>query len=122
MPNALAGGVAAALILAVAGLFLAPHARAGDGFCGLASWYAYTGHRTATGEPFDGRGFTAASRTLPFGTRLRVTYGARSVVVRVNDRGPYVVGRVLDLSRAAAEALGMLPAGVGRVCAEALPR
>ena len=122
MPNALAGGVAALLILMVASLFLVPLARAGEGFCGEASWYAYTGHRTADGERFDGSGFTAASRTLPFGTRLRVTYGSRSVLVRVNDRGPYVAGRVLDLSRAAAEALGMLPAGVGRVCAEALPR
>lgn len=82
-----------------------------------ASWYgAESGNRTASGEPFDGRSLTAAHRTLPFGTRLRVSYGSRSVVVRVNDRGPYVGGRALDLSRAAAAKLGMIEAGVARVC------
>lgn len=107
----------AALVAAL--LFLGP-ATAGETFCGKASWYAYTGHRTANGEAFDGSGYTAASRTLPFGTKLRVTYGSRSVIVRVNDRGPYVNGRMLDLSRAAASALGLIAAGVDRVCAEIL--
>ena len=80
------------------------------GWIGRASWYGpgFDGNRTASGEIFDQWALTAAHRTLPFGTRLRVTNTAngRSVVVRVNDRGPFVSGRVLDLSRAAADALG----------------
>lgn len=80
------------------------------GWLGRASWYGpgFHGERTASGEAYDQWGLTAAHRTLPFGTRLRVTNTAngRSVVVRVNDRGPFVPGRVLDLSRAAADALG----------------
>ncbi len=69
---------------------------------------------TASGERFDQDGFTAASRTLPFGTRLQVTNPAtgRSVIVRINDRGPFVRGRGLDLAKGAAEALGMISAGV----------
>lgn len=86
---------------------------------GLASYYAdkYQGHKTASGEPFDTARLTAAHRTLPFGTRVRVTNldNGRSVVVRVNDRGPFVSGRVIDLSPAAAKQLGMLRAGVARV-------
>ncbi|HEY3791727.1 MAG TPA: septal ring lytic transglycosylase RlpA family protein, partial [Bradyrhizobium sp.] len=61
---------------------------------------------------------TCAHRSLPFGTRLRVTHGGRSVVVIVNDRGPFVRGRVLDLSTGAARAIGLTGAGVGRVTAE----
>jgi len=81
-----------------------------------ASYYS-TGHRTANGEHFDPDGLTAASRTLPFGTRLQITNPAtgRSVVVRVNDRGPFVRGRGLDLSRGAAEALGMIGSGVANL-------
>lgn len=87
--------------------------------CGLASWYGTeSGNRTANGEPFNGQSMTAAHRTLPFGTKLRVTYQGRSVVVRINDRGPYIKGRFLDLSKAAASKLGLIPAGVGRVCIE----
>jgi rare lipoprotein A len=71
-----------------------------------ASWYSY-GTRTANGEHFLPDGLTAASRTLPFGTLLRVRANGRSVVVRVNDRGPFVAGRCLDLSRGAALALGI---------------
>ncbi|MDE4910370.1 septal ring lytic transglycosylase RlpA family protein [Methylobacterium sp. 092160098-2] len=77
-----------------------------------ASWYG-SGHRTANGERFAADGLTAAHRSLPFGTRVRVTYGARSVVVRINDRGPFVAGRAIDLSRGAARAIGL--SGVGRV-------
>ncbi|KOX55134.1 rare lipoprotein A [Streptomyces purpurogeneiscleroticus] len=77
-----------------------------------ASWYG-SGHRTASGEQFLPDGLTAAHRTLPFGTRVRVTYGARSVVVRINDRGPFIAGRAIDLSRGAARAIGL--SGVGRV-------
>lgn len=85
--------------------------------CGLASWYGReSGRVTANGERFDGTSLTAAHKTLPFGTRIRVTYHGRSMVLRVNDRGPYVRGRILDLSRAAALQLGLVPAGVDRVC------
>ncbi len=75
---------------------------------GIASVYAYSGQRTANGERAQPNGFTAAHRTLPFGTHVRVTNNrnGRSVVVRINDRGPFVRGRVIDLTPAAAQALG----------------
>jgi rare lipoprotein A len=81
---------------------------------GVASWYRM-GKRTASGEVFNPDGLTAAHRTLPFGTRLTVVYprSGRAVVVRINDRGPFVGGRVLDLSRGAARALGIK--GIARV-------
>jgi rare lipoprotein A len=83
---------------------------------GLASFYS-EGARTASGEKFDARELTAAHPTLPFGTKLRVTNVAtgRSVTVRVNDRGPYVAGRVVDVSHSAADALGMVGKGVAKV-------
>lgn len=82
-----------------------------------ASYYgAESGNRTANGERFNGSSLTAAHRTLPFGTKLRVTYRGKSVTVRVNDRGPFIRGRQLDLSRAAAERIGMVKAGVATVC------
>lgn len=89
-------------------------------FAGPASYYSNgeSGSRTASGARFDDRLPTAAHRCLPFGTRLRVTRGGRSVVVTVNDRGPFIRGRVLDLARAPAAQLGMLGAGVARVEAE----
>lgn len=81
-----------------------------------ASWYGEeSGAVTASGEPFRPDALTAAHRSLPFGTRLQVCYCGRCVVVRVNDRGPYVWGRDLDLSRGAAEALGMIGVGVADV-------
>lgn len=88
--------------------------------CGLASWYSTENGqtRTATGERYTGNDLTAAHRSLPFGTRLRVTYKGKSVVVRLNDRGPYVKGRSLDLSRAAAAKIGLIRPGVARVCWE----
>lgn len=75
---------------------------------GNASWYA-SGHRTANGEHFNPNGLTAAHRSLPFGTMVRVTNqtNGRSVVVRINDRGPFVGGRQIDLARGAARAIGM---------------
>ncbi len=83
---------------------------------GKASYYAdsLAGNRTASGEPYDPRALTAAHRKLPFGTiiHVRTTDGRRTVRVRVNDRGPWVEGRVVDLSRAAAEQLDMIRAGV----------
>jgi len=83
---------------------------------GLASFYT-EGTQTASGEKFDAREFTAAHPTLPFGTRLRVTNvgTGRSVTVRVNDRGPFVSGRVVDVSYGAAEKLGMVGGGVANV-------
>ena len=86
---------------------------------GLASWYGerHHGRRTASGETFDMRALTAAHRTLPFGTRVRVLNPATgdSVIVRINDRGPFKQGRVIDLSRAAAERIGLIRAGVAPV-------
>jgi rare lipoprotein A len=83
---------------------------------GLASYYRH-GVRTASGENFSPDELTAAHRTLPFGTRVRVTNVAtgRSVTVRVNDRGPFVNGRVIDLSYSAAESLGIVGRGVAQV-------
>jgi len=85
----------------------------------LASWYGggdKLSRRTASGEAFHPDALTAAHRTLPFGTRLEVRAGARSVIVRVNDRGPgKATGRALDLSRGAARALGIISRGTARV-------
>ena len=83
---------------------------------GIASFYTEE-QQTASGEKFDTHDLTAAHPTLPFGTRLRVTNVAtgRSVTVRVNDRGPYVRGRVVDVSHSAADALGMVDSGIAKV-------
>jgi rare lipoprotein A len=92
---------------------------------GFASWYGgkFHGRRTASGEIFDTNLYTAAHKTLPFGTMVRVTNleTGRSTVVRINDRGPFVAGRVIDLSRAAAAAIGMTGSGVARVRVEVIP-
>ena len=91
----------------------------GRGFSGKASFYGNeSGSRTASGQRFNQNAMTAAHRSLPFGTKLRVTHGGRSVVVTVNDRGPFIRGRVLDLSTGAARAVGLTGAGVGRVTAQ----
>ncbi|QPF85130.1 septal ring lytic transglycosylase RlpA family protein [Bradyrhizobium genosp. L] len=91
----------------------------GHSFSGMASFYGNeSGSRTASGQRFNQNAMTAAHRSLPFGTRLRVTHGGRSVIVTINDRGPFVRGRVLDLSTGAARAIGLTGAGVGRVTAE----
>ena len=86
---------------------------------GLASWYgkAFQGRRTASGERFDMHAFTAAHKTLPFGTLVRVknVRTGKEVVVRINDRGPYVNKRLIDLSQAASFALGLKNQGVARV-------
>ncbi len=86
---------------------------------GIASWYGEA-QMTASGERFDPRGMTAAHRTLPLGTRVRVTNtrNGRSVIVRINDRGPYGKGRIIDLSEAAAKQLDMIDAGVAPVTLE----
>lgn len=100
---------------------IAPSSGSGRSFSGLASFYGNeSGSKTASGQRFNQNALTAAHRSLPFGTRLRVTHGGRSVVVTVNDRGPFIRGRVLDLSTAAARAVGLTSAGVGRVTAEVI--
>ncbi len=91
---------------------------------GVASYYGakHHGKRTASGEAFNQHGLTAAHRSLPFGTRVLVTNLAnqRSVVVRINDRGPHTRGRLIDLSRAAAEKIGMIRSGTARVRVQGL--
>lgn len=85
---------------------------------GVASWYGpgFQGHHTANGEIYNMYGYTAAHKYLPFNTWLKVTYNGRSVFVRINDRGPYVGSRILDLSLASAQAIGLN--GIGYVTAE----
>jgi rare lipoprotein A len=93
----------------------------GRSFSGIASFYGNeSGSKTASGQRFNQNAMTAAHRSLPFGTRLRVTHSGRSVVVTINDRGPFIRGRVLDLSTGAARAVGLTGSGVGRVTAEVL--
>ena len=91
---------------------------------GSASYYGsrHHGKRTASGEDFNQNGLTAAHRSLPFGSRVLVTNLAnkRSVVVRINDRGPHTRGRLIDLSRAAAEKIGMVRSGTARVRVQGL--
>ena len=92
---------------------------------GWASYYARTlhGRRTANGEQYNEMAFTAAHPRLPFGTVLRVTHlkNQRTVEVRINDRGPFIKGRIIDLSYAAAKQVGMLNDGVARVRITILP-
>ena len=125
-PYQLVGFSLAVLALAAAGCASTRPSRAtttppapGTRVVGFASWYGqrHQGRATASGEAFDMTKLTAAHRTMPFGTRLRVTNveNGRSVVVRVNDRGPWVDDRVLDVSLAAARALGMTGDGVTKV-------
>lgn len=91
---------------------------------GMASWYGpdFHGKNTANGEVYDQDGMTAAHKTLPFGTIVRVTNldNGRQVTVRINDRGPYARGRIIDLSRAAAREVDMIGAGTARVRVEIL--
>ena len=91
---------------------------------GDASYYANSlhGKKTASGAPYDKDAMTAAHRKLPFGTRVKVTYlkTGKSVVVEINDRGPYAKGRLIDISGAAARKLGMLEDGQGKVKLEVL--
>lgn len=89
-------------------------------FTGIASYYGkeFHGRKTASGEPFDMDALTAAHRTLPFNTMVRVTNfkNGKSVTVRINDRGPFIAGRIIDLSQAAAKAIGLL--SIGQVAVE----
>ena len=101
--------------------------RASDGAyeaVGVASWYGakFHGRTTASGEPYDMNAMTAAHPSLPFGTKVRVTNleNGRAVVLRINDRGPFAKGRIIDVSRHAAEHLGFLGADLVRVRVEAI--
>jgi len=91
---------------------------------GVASWYGarFHGRTTASGEPYDMNAMTAAHPKLPFGTKVRVTNldNGRSVVLRINDRGPFVKPRIIDVSRHAAEHLGFLGAGLAKVRVEVI--
>ena len=96
---------------------MTPSMGTGHSFSGVASFYGNeSGRRTASGQRFNENAMTCAHRSLPFGTKLRVSHGGRSVIVTVNDRGPFVRGRVLDLSTGAARALGI--SGLGQITAE----
>lgn len=98
-----------------------PAVGTGHTFNGMASFYGNeSGSQTASGQRFNQNALTAAHRSLPFGTKLRVTHHGRSVVVTINDRGPFIRGRVLDLSTGAARAIGLTSAGVGHVTAEVI--
>lgn len=85
--------------------------------CGRASWYALHS-KTASGERMNPSAMTAAHRSLPFGTKVRVTnkHNGKSVVVRINDRGPFIKGRVIDLSKGAAKQIGMISRGHASIC------
>jgi rare lipoprotein A len=113
-----------ALLLACGGRAVTP--TPGERFSAVASWYGepFHGRLTASGERYNMHGFTAAHRSLPFGTRLRVTHPktGQSSLVTVTDRGPFVRGRHLDLSYGAAKEIGLVPDGVGRVKVEVLDR
>jgi rare lipoprotein A len=97
-------------------------ARAGQSFNGLASFYSYEGSKSASGQKIERGALTAAHRTLPFGTRVRVSDPStgKSVVVTINDRGPFARGRVIDVSTSAAKVLDMIDKGVIHVHAEVL--
>ncbi|HUK11324.1 MAG TPA: septal ring lytic transglycosylase RlpA family protein [Stellaceae bacterium] len=132
------GGIATAILLSLAACSTPPprhttnehpapippeaSAPTGSSEVGIASWYgnARAGHRTASGEIFDPWGMTAAHRTLPFGTVVRVTNldNGRTISVTINDRGPHDSNRIIDLSRGAAQALGFASVGLARVKVE----
>jgi rare lipoprotein A len=100
--------------------FVTGETLAGNNQCGGASWYGpgFNGRTAASGEKFNQNAMTAAHKTLPFGTVVKVVNQktGKSVQVRINDRGPYHGGRIIDLSKAAATKLGMMQAGTAKVC------
>lgn len=121
-------------VLAAAALSLAAPAITADiawaskrqALSGSASWYGgkFHGRKTANGERYDMNKLTAAHKTLPFGTKVKVTNkrNGKSVVVRINDRGPYAKKRIIDLSRKAAQEVGMIKSGVAPVTVEILQK
>lgn len=106
----------------LAGVTLLPGESAAASQCGKASWYGpgFHGRTTANGERYNMHAMTAAHRTLPFGTKVRVKNlrNGRSAVLRINDRGPFIRGRVIDVSKTAAGKLGMIRSGTARVKVE----
>ena len=108
---------AASAVALVGALFVAAFTAPASAQCGGASWYALYS-QTASGERMNPAELTAAHRTLPFGTKLKVTNqkNGKTVIVRINDRGPFIKGRVIDLSKAAANRLGFISAGVTNIC------
>lgn len=110
---------------ALAATAVVPQAFAAEGsLSGVASWYGpgFHGRLTANGERYDMHAMTAAHKTLKFGTKVKVTNSknGKSVTVRINDRGPFVGGRVIDLSRSAADAIDMVGSGIAPVTIEVL--
>ncbi|MDI7864568.1 septal ring lytic transglycosylase RlpA family protein [Rhizobiaceae bacterium n13] len=107
----------AAAIIAASSIIMPIEASAAG--CGGASWYALTS-KTASGERMNPANLTAAHRSLKFGTKVKVTNkrNGKTVVVRINDRGPFIRGRVIDLSKAAAQNIGMVKSGTASVCYE----
>jgi rare lipoprotein A len=135
MRQVLAHGLLAFLLAAVLGSSFAPAAPVGSAApaagaegvdVGIASWYGpdFNGRKTSSGEIYDKERLTAAHRTLPFGTFLLVRDldNGSSVVVRINDRGPFAKNRIIDLSEAAARIIGMVPTGTARVSLTIIPR
>lgn len=120
LPGAMARGLCAAILLVLAGCSSAPKSgssvSSGHSESGMASYYGneFHGRKTANGERFDQGKLTAAHRTMPFGTRVKVTntQNGKSVVVRINDRGPFAKGRIIDLSSSAFKSISHLGAGV----------
>ncbi|HLP70077.1 MAG TPA: septal ring lytic transglycosylase RlpA family protein [Rhizobium sp.] len=112
--------IATVAAIAAFGAF-APAQASAKSSCGGASWYALHS-RTASGERMNPSLLTAAHKSFRFGTKLKVTNAnnGRSVVVRINDRGPFIRGRVLDLSKAAAQNIGMVRSGHAKVCYEVI--
>jgi len=109
--------VVAALVSGCCSIFTAD-SFAGSNQCGGASWYSLPGQRTASGERMNPNAMTAAHKTLPLGSVVRVVNQrtGKSIKVTINDRGPYIKGRIIDLSKAAGRQLGIIPAGTGKVC------
>jgi len=109
-------------LMALVALLTLPMLGSADTTRGQASYYADSlqGNKTASGEPYDRNAMTAAHRTLDFGTMVKVTYlkTGKTVTVKINDRGPHAKGRIIDLSGAAAEKIGMIEDGHGEVTIE----
>jgi len=125
MPKlSLTTGALALLILSSSPLLAADKVASGHTESGVASYYhdRFHGRKTANGERFDQGAYSAAHKTLPLGTRVRVTRldSGKSLVVRINDRGPFKKGRIIDLSRRAARDLGMIQEGLTKVKVEVI--
>lgn len=111
--------IAVALVMVFGAAGMSDARTPGKTYSGKASWYGpgFHGRKTASGERFNQNAMTAAHRSLPFGTKVRVTNkrNGRSVVLRINDRGPFTGGRIIDLSKAAASRIGLIASGTAPV-------